>query len=52
MSEQLIHGVEDLRFQFGVNWSRFLKSLNGDRIRTAEESLKADAQEQTPNGTK
>lgn len=27
------------RFGFGANWSRFLKLLDGDRIRAAEESL-------------
>jgi 2-polyprenyl-3-methyl-5-hydroxy-6-metoxy-1,4-benzoquinol methylase len=27
------------RFEFGVNWSRFLKLLSEERIRTAEESL-------------
>jgi 2-polyprenyl-6-hydroxyphenyl methylase/3-demethylubiquinone-9 3-methyltransferase len=29
----------DVRFEFGENWSRFLSSLDDDRIRTAEESL-------------
>jgi 2-polyprenyl-6-hydroxyphenyl methylase/3-demethylubiquinone-9 3-methyltransferase len=29
------------RFQFGENWSRFLSLVNEDRIREAEESLKA-----------
>lgn len=28
------------RFEFGKNWSRFLKTLNEDRIATAEESLR------------
>jgi 2-polyprenyl-6-hydroxyphenyl methylase/3-demethylubiquinone-9 3-methyltransferase len=30
----------DQRFQFGANWARFLKLLNNDRIRLAEESLR------------
>jgi len=28
------------RFEFGKNWSRFLKDLNDERIRSAETSLK------------
>jgi hypothetical protein len=29
----------DERFAFGENWSRFLRVLNRDRIRSSEESL-------------
>jgi 2-polyprenyl-3-methyl-5-hydroxy-6-metoxy-1,4-benzoquinol methylase len=35
-SEEIKNGQ---RFEFGANWSRFLKLLNDERIRTAEESL-------------
>jgi hypothetical protein len=34
-------GSEETRFEFGENWRRFLEVLDDDRIRVAEESLKA-----------
>ena len=40
MSERVIHHIEDRRFEFGENWSRFLEVLNDTRIEKAEESLK------------
>jgi 2-polyprenyl-3-methyl-5-hydroxy-6-metoxy-1,4-benzoquinol methylase len=40
MSERLIHHIEDRRFDFGENWSRFLEVLNDARIQKAEDSLK------------
>jgi SAM-dependent methyltransferase len=40
MSVQAIHRVDDRRFEFGENWSRFLKVLNDSRIQKAEESLR------------
>jgi 2-polyprenyl-6-hydroxyphenyl methylase/3-demethylubiquinone-9 3-methyltransferase len=40
MSQPVIHHVEELRFEFGSNWSRFLEVLNDSRIQQAEESLK------------
>jgi 2-polyprenyl-3-methyl-5-hydroxy-6-metoxy-1,4-benzoquinol methylase len=40
MSERVIHHVEDRRFEFGENWSRFLKVLTNVRVQKAEESLK------------
>jgi 2-polyprenyl-3-methyl-5-hydroxy-6-metoxy-1,4-benzoquinol methylase len=36
-SYEIEHGQ---RFEFGLNWSRFLKSLSVERIKRAEESLK------------
>ena len=35
--EEVVRGE---RFEFGANWARFLKTLNDDRIREAEKSLK------------
>ena len=40
MSERLAYRLDDRRFEFGENWSRFLKGLNDNRIRNAEESLR------------
>jgi 2-polyprenyl-3-methyl-5-hydroxy-6-metoxy-1,4-benzoquinol methylase len=40
MTERAIYHVEDRRFEFGANWTRFLKVLNDIRIQKAEESLK------------
>jgi 2-polyprenyl-3-methyl-5-hydroxy-6-metoxy-1,4-benzoquinol methylase len=40
MSERVIHHVEDRRFEFGENWSQFLKVITNVRVRKAEESLK------------
>jgi 2-polyprenyl-6-hydroxyphenyl methylase/3-demethylubiquinone-9 3-methyltransferase len=40
MSEPVMHHVEERRFEFGENWSRFLEVLNDTRIQKAEESLK------------
>lgn len=40
MSERVIHQMKDQRFEFGENWTRFLKVLNDVRIQKAEESLK------------
>ncbi len=40
MSERAIYQVEDRRFEFGANWTRFLEVLNDLRIQKAEESLK------------
>lgn len=40
MSEHTIHCDEDDRFEFGENWSRFLKVLSESRIQRAEESLR------------
>src|SRR5438094_5713048 len=40
MSDRVIHHIEDQRFEFGENWSRFLEVLNDTRIEKAEESLK------------
>jgi 2-polyprenyl-3-methyl-5-hydroxy-6-metoxy-1,4-benzoquinol methylase len=40
MSERVFHYIEDRRFEFGENWSRFLEVLNDTRIEKAEESLK------------
>jgi len=40
MSNVIIGGVEDRRFEWGANWSRFLEVLNDNRIQKAEESLK------------
>src|SRR5438128_3197581 len=40
MTERVIHHVEDRRFEFGENWTRFLEVLNDVRIQKAEESLK------------
>ena len=40
MSERVIQRVEDRRFAFGANWSRYLEILNDIRIQNAEESLK------------
>lgn len=37
-SEEIKNGQ---RFEFGANWSRFLKFLNDERIRTAEKSLRS-----------
>jgi SAM-dependent methyltransferase len=39
MSERVTH-IEDRRFEFGENWSRFLQVLTDTRIKKAEESLK------------
>lgn len=39
-NDSQVEGNTDHRFQFGKNWQRFLKVLNNDRIRSAEESLK------------
>lgn len=38
------------RFRFGSNWKRFLRVLNDDRIREAEDSLKNFLQTQTLQG--
>lgn len=40
MNSTLMRHAEDGRFEFGENWSRFLKLLNETRIKKAEESLK------------
>jgi len=40
LSQQVIQKVEDGRFGFGANWSRYLEVLNETRIQQAEESLK------------
>jgi len=40
MSDRVIYHIEDQRFEFGENWSRFLEVLNDTRIEKAEESLK------------
>ena len=40
MSEKAHQTVEDTRFEFGMNWCRFLAILNEDRISKAEESLR------------
>ena len=41
MSERHAHEVARAeRFEFGRNWSRFLRELNDERIRRAEESLR------------
>jgi 2-polyprenyl-6-hydroxyphenyl methylase/3-demethylubiquinone-9 3-methyltransferase len=40
MSERAIYQVEDERFEFGANWTRFLEVLNDRRIQKAEESLR------------
>jgi len=40
MSEQITESVDDRRFEFGANWSRYLEVLNDTRIQHAEESLK------------
>jgi len=40
MSERVINHIEDQRFEFGENWSRFLEVLNDTRIEKVEESLK------------
>jgi 2-polyprenyl-6-hydroxyphenyl methylase/3-demethylubiquinone-9 3-methyltransferase len=40
MSERVMHTIEDGRFEFGANWSRYLEVLNDTRIQHAEASLK------------
>src|SRR5262245_34435729 len=40
MSEQVTESVDDRRFAFGANWTRYLDVLNETRIQHAEESLK------------
>lgn len=40
MRGQVLRRVQDRRFEFGQNWSRFLEIVNEARIQEAEESLK------------
>lgn len=40
MSERVIHTIDEGRFAFGANWSRYLEVLNDARIQNAEASLK------------
>lgn len=40
MTQQVIHSIDERRFAFGANWTRYLELLNDTRIQKAEESLK------------
>jgi 2-polyprenyl-3-methyl-5-hydroxy-6-metoxy-1,4-benzoquinol methylase len=43
-------GIEDLRFEFGRNWARFLSVLNDQRIGQAEQSLSSMLEVENLNG--
>ena len=52
MNEQLIHSIDDRRFAFGANWTRYLELLNDARIQNAEKSLKQMLKVTTLQGRK